>query len=114
MSVSAFLEHRNVLDDSQLNIRSTNAVALLVCLLCPYPPFPHANLFLSSRYHNELFPHVYQPTDEDLIEISDILTYSIGGSYADPGFFIDDSLTWELQTSSQLNSIQWSALTSIP
>jgi len=48
--------------------------------LCPYHPFPHANFFLSSRYHNELFPHVYQPTDEDLIEISDILAYSIGGS----------------------------------
>ena len=72
--------------------------------LCPYHPFPYANFFLSSRYHNELFPHAYQPTDKDLVEILDILAYSIGGSYTDSGvFFFDDSLTWELQTSSQLN-----------
>ncbi|KAJ3515755.1 hypothetical protein NLJ89_g1562 [Agrocybe chaxingu] len=29
-------------------------------------------------YHNELFPHVYQSTEGDLSEISDILVYSIG------------------------------------
>lgn len=38
MSVSVFLEHRNILDDSQMNVRSTNAVALLVCLPVSVPP----------------------------------------------------------------------------
>ena len=38
MSVSVFLKHRNILDDSQMNDRSTNAVALLVCLPVSVPP----------------------------------------------------------------------------
>lgn len=30
-------------------------------------------------YHNELFPHLYQLTPENLNEIEDILTFAIGG-----------------------------------
>lgn len=30
-------------------------------------------------YHNELFPHLYELTDEDIEEVDDIFGYAIGG-----------------------------------